>query len=316
MKKVLILCPGPDTGGSAIALKTAFDHHPEVGWEARAVRRVNNYIDYPADIHWKQGDEKTGKLVHALFEQADVIHCVEIPNFVKEFKGWERKAIIVRHLGTQFRSKPRQVTAEIKAIGAIEAVGSHELMQYAGPDAELLLPVADLDYIRSIRERLYVPSEYVRVVHAPTNRVIKGTEHFLKVMERLSQRYHVKVRLIEGKTRQETLELKAQADIYYDQLDLGYGLNAIEAWAMGVPVIAGLQAAPAAKRAFHEHFGYYPFMDTTTETLEQHLAILIESRAERQLRGEIGQLFAEENHSGAAITRATAAVYEKALARK
>ena len=38
---------------------------------------------------------------------------------------------------------------------------------------------------------------------------------------------------------------KGRADVFVDQMILGYGCNAIEAWGMGIPVIAGVDPEKA-----------------------------------------------------------------------
>lgn len=88
----------------------------------------------------------------------------------------------------------------------------------------------------------------VLIAHAPTNREVKSTAAFLEAVDRLRAEGHdIEVDLIEGRTWDECLERKARADIYFDQVKLGYGNNSVECWGMGIPVIAG--AAPVTLAA-------------------------------------------------------------------
>ena len=60
----------------------------------------------------------------------------------------------------------------------------------------------------------------------------------------------------------DVLALKAQADILFDQVILGYGNNAIEAMGMGIPVIAGVQD-DNVRRAMLDRWGSLPWYDAT-----------------------------------------------------
>ena len=68
------------------------------------------------------------------------------------------------------------------------------------------------------------------------------------------------------------------ADVYVDQLVLGYGCNAVEAMGMGIPVIAGIdvdhaeklirQKVPASTTALMEEtWQGIPYMEANEETL-------------------------------------------------
>lgn len=81
------------------------------------------------------------------------------------------------------------------------------------------------------------------VVHAPTRRDLKGTDHIVKAVNQLKHeglQFHFQ--LIEGMTYEQTKELLAQADIVIDQLRIGaYGYVSTEAMAFGKPVICYLR---------------------------------------------------------------------------
>ena len=107
----------------------------------------------------------------------------------------------------------------------------------------------------------------VRIAHAPTNRAIKSTDALIAVVEAFrAEGLPVELDLIEQVTLGECLARKAAADIYFDQVILGYGCNAIEAWGMGIPVIAG--ADPwTLERMRREFDGRLPFLVATEETI-------------------------------------------------
>src|SRR3990172_3416203 len=116
--------------------------------------------------------------VAELFERADVVHIWEIPGIVRELGVSPRgKTIVVSHVGSRFRDDPRAVSDACAAIGAFEAVGSHELMQYATRGELIIGPCAFETVIQYRAE--YRPSERVRIVTAPTDRIGKSTAAFL-----------------------------------------------------------------------------------------------------------------------------------------
>src|SRR6185369_446611 len=106
-----------------------------------------------------------------------------------------------------------------------------------------------------------------RIVHAPTNRTLKHTDLFLEAVRQLTEEgLPIDLDLIEGQTHSECMARKAQADIVFDQLAFGYGCNAVEAWGMGIPVIAGAEDQWVLNRMDQE-WGGLPFMLATTQNL-------------------------------------------------
>ncbi len=79
----------------------------------------------------------------------------------------------------------------------------------------------------------------LRVLHAPSHRGIKGTEHVLAACQQLeSEGLGVELRLVEDTSHAEALSLYEWADVAVDQLLLGwYGVFAVELMAMGKPVV-------------------------------------------------------------------------------
>jgi glycosyltransferase involved in cell wall biosynthesis len=125
----------------------------------------------------------------------------------------------------------------------------------------------------------------IRIAHAPTNRAIKSTEAFLSATDQLrGEGFDIEVDLIEGVSWAECLQRKSKADIYFDQVILGYGNNAIESWGMGIPVIAGAQ--PATLAEMERRFGDLPFYTTTPDSIYDSLKALVSTPS---LRDEYGQ---------------------------
>jgi glycosyltransferase involved in cell wall biosynthesis len=138
------------------------------------------------------------------------------------------------------------------------------------------------------------PSDRARpvVLHAPSSRRRKGTEHVIAACERLD----VELEIVEGLRHDEARERYRRADIVVDQLNAGwYGLFAIEAMALGKPVLTFLH--DEAARRTEEAFGIeVPLVRTSTETLADDLRALVDSPADRRRIGAAGRAYVERVH--------------------
>ena len=296
-----------------MALKSAFDHcAPD--WEVRMVRRRNTWLDYPGDITWPYKDPKTGAIVLDLWRKADVVHIMQTPHIATGFPDWECKPIVVQQIGTYFRDNPQGVSDAVQAIGAVEVVNSLELLNLA-PKAELLHWTVDLGLLARLRKELWRPSDRVRIYHSPTNREIKSTEAFIAATDRLQKRYPIDVQITEGVSWMENLRRKAQADVVFDEVKLGYGMNSAEAWAMGMPALVGL-VDPGARQLFMDRYGGFPYPDTTEETIEERLEDLIVSEEARTDWGEIARAFVNKVHAERVVVPQAIELYERVIAAK
>lgn len=246
----------------------------------RSAHRVTHYFEFPADIIWTRSTESQ---IRTLLREADVVHLNNSYRAVSRFGI--RKPMLLHHHGSLFRNNSDQMMATAKNHKMVQAVSTVDLMRPA-PEILRWLPSAYdvLTLNRYAEANRRAPDGRIRIVHAPTNRALKHTELFLKVVDRLKKKYAVDLVLVEGKTNAETLAEKAKADIVYDQLMFGYGCNSIEAWAMGVPVVAG--ADPWTLNQMDSMWGRLPFAEATEATLYGVLAKLVDSR---ELRSEYAQ---------------------------
>jgi len=308
--KLVILNGGPDTAGVGIGLKQAFDKYA-VGWETRAICRQVVYLDYPTDIVWpRNAPGRQKREVIRLVKEADVLHVMDLEGALNWFAPWlAGKKIVVHHLGTHFRRNPEEVSATCQRYGATEVTDSLDLMLY--PHISFLPTPIDTEALAALRVEKFQPSKRVRIAHAPTHRAIKSTEHIIRAVHRLARKHSIDWDLIEGVSNRECLERKARADIFVDQLLLGFGVNNIEAWSMGIPVVSGL-VDPEARRKATEMWGQYPWADANEDSLKAKIERLIIDPDWRAELGERGRAHAERWHSQRAVVEQTLAVYERA----
>jgi glycosyltransferase involved in cell wall biosynthesis len=154
----------------------------------------------------------------------------------------------------------------------------------------------------------------VRIAHAPTNRQVKSTALLIEAVERLkAEGLDVELDLIERVPWTQCLERKAKADIYFDQVILGYGCNAIEAWSMGIPVVAG--GSDETLDEMERRFGHLPFVHATEETIYDALKELVESSELRERYGQIGLEHVRKWHDASVVVEQLKRLYQRAMER-
>lgn len=290
---VLFLSTANDTAGLGVAMKRAFDQWGG-DWQARAVRRWAGNFSYPADAEWGEVD--------GLIAEADVIHLLDRTDRMPDLKG---KPLVIEHLGTYFRRDPQGISAQCQRLGALEVAGGLDLMLL--PYLRWLPIPVDLDTLAALR----VPNEGIlRIAHAPTNRALKSTDQIIAAVKRLARKVPIDFDIIEGVPWQECLVRKGRSDIFVDELTLGYGLNALECWVMGIPVVSGI-ADPVIRARMIAMFGELPFTEATAETLYDRLAELVVDERFRRYRGEIGRRHALRWHSPRYVVGEAIALYEQ-----
>jgi glycosyltransferase involved in cell wall biosynthesis len=180
-----------------------------------------------------------------------------------------------------------------------------ELVQYV-PRAEFV-PYASVDLERIRPANGHNPRPVV--AHAPTDRLIKGTEHVLAAAKRLEGTVDLEWMLVEKLPHAEALDRLRRADLVIDQLRLGwYGAFAVEMMAMGKPVICHitddrLRPLPPAMAA------ELPIVRATPENLAEVVADLAGDPQSRAELGRRGRQFVERWHDPRRIARAMLAVY-------
>lgn len=126
----------------------------------------------------------------------------------------------------------------------VTLVSTPDLLEFV-PGAILMPGPVDLSKWtpRPSRTRPISSADPVRILHAPSDREIKGTGYLLDAVERLkSAGYPVELTMLEGVPHERVVEFCDQADLAVDQLMIGaYGTVSIEMMAKGVPVVCRIR---------------------------------------------------------------------------
>ena len=209
---------------------------------------------------------------------------------------------VYHYLGSDIRGKTPEQLAYGKKADA-EIVGSYDAIRWV-PEADVVLPGIDLAQFEPAP-----PSDRKRpvVLHAPSSRRRKGTEHVAAACEGLD----VDLEIVEGLRHDEAFERYRRADIVIDQLNAGwYGVFAIECLALGKPVVTFLH--DEAVRRTNEAYGTeVPLVSATKETLREQLRPLVEDVQLRQRVGAASRAYAEKVHDIEKIADQLVTLYER-----
>jgi glycosyltransferase involved in cell wall biosynthesis len=210
------------------------------------------------------------------------------------------KRSVMHFLGSDIRGKPPSELAWSQRAGA-RVVGSYDAIRWV-PDAHVIPPGID---VRGIEPAPPSNGDRPVVLHAPSSRTRKGTEHVVAACAELD----VELEIVEGLDHREAFERYRRADVIVDQLNAGwYGVFAIEALALGKPVVTFLHEE--AVRRTEEAFGVpVPIVGTTKETLVESLRPLVSSAEERRRVGAASRAYAEEVHDLERMTDRLLALY-------
>jgi glycosyltransferase involved in cell wall biosynthesis len=213
-----------------------------------------------------------------------------------------RKRSVMHFLGSDIRGKP---PAELAWAARAQAriVGSYDAIRWV-PEAEVVPPGIDLGDYTAVP-----PSDASKpvVLHAPSSRRRKGSEHVIAVCNRLP----VELEIVEGLHHDEARRRYERADIVVDQLNAGwYGVFAIEAMALGKPVVTFLheEAIARTEDAFDTRV---PIVSATAETLADRLRPLVEDAQERRRIGAASRAYVEQVHDADKIADRLLAVYSR-----
>jgi glycosyltransferase involved in cell wall biosynthesis len=198
-----------------------------------------------------------------------------------------RKPSVMHFLGSDIRGRPADELRWARRAGAT-VIGSYDAARWL-PHAHVIPPGID---VVAIAPAPPSDSEHPVVLHAPSSRSRKGTEEVVAAAELLG----LNLELVEGVDHRAAFERYRAADLVVDQLNAGwYGMFAIEAMALGKPVVAFLHEE--ATRRTEEAFGLkVPIVHATKETLTEVLRELVASPEELRRIGAASRAYVERVH--------------------
>lgn len=210
--------------------------------------------------------------------------------FILKMKDLGKK-IICCYTGSDLRT--RGVIPEIDSISDLNVTVEFDHLLLHPAIQHVFFP---FDAKRFEQHRRHDNGKAVRIGHAPTNRAAKGSDVIIPILRRLEAEMNVEIVLIEGMSYDQAIAAKAACDIFVDQIgDLGYGINSLEALAMGIPACSCL--APGFAEMYPDH----PFVIINAANLKTKLMDLITDAGRRREIGERGRQWLLRHHDADAV---------------
>ena len=328
-REVRILHAPADVGGHARGLSEA---ERELGLRSDVAVFSPGPFGYDADIDLRAGVDqplpirfaRRGAFLRQALEDYDVFHfnfgqtlmqVRTLGRVVDELPLLRRrgKTVIVTYQGCDVRPfercycRYRTCAADtgFRQPAADRALRYADRVLYLNPDlgqwltGAMFVPYASCDP-RAVQPPPAPPKrEELVVVHAPTHRAVKGSQHVEEAVAALrADDVPVRLDMLEGTTRDEVLRRTADADIVVDQLLLGwYGGFAVEAMALAKPVLCAVDEGA-------NPFGAdLPVVRATPTTLAEQLRDLASDDDGRREIGLAGRRFVETVHDPRAVAR-------------
>jgi len=181
----------------------------------------------------------------------------------------------------------------------------HYLPRY---DLWLHLVAVDLDEWKPVGDPGNI---LVKIVHATNHRALCGTKYLIDVCNELEREGHpVELAIVEKTDNAKARRIYEQADIIVDNLLMWHGMFAIEAMALGKPVLCHLREElindpnnPYAKDI--------PIVNTNPDNLKENLVRLIADKNLRVELGKRGRRYVEKYHSSKYVGSQCDKIYRK-----
>lgn len=197
-----------------------------------------DYIKYPEDYMYGINLDKNG--VVRLIQEADIIH---LHNSIDELLYHARrggldlqkllstkKNIILHGHGTYHRAYKNNIEKYRKIFNFTDILATPDALLMSNYPAATFIPnpiEVDLTTPKFIDNQ-----EIIKISHSPTNRKIKSTDYFEKIIfPVLKNKFKDKIQLkyIYKSTNQECLKIRSECAINFDQILIGaYGVGAQE----------------------------------------------------------------------------------------
>lgn len=199
----------------------------------------------------------------------------------------EGKYILATYHGRDFRN--RGVIPAVDGYVHLNLTSEYDLIPRHPNFHYMFLPY-DVDAFRP-KDRLNDP---IAICHATRSRYAKGSDLIIAACRSLEEMHGIRFILIENRPHDEAMALKAQADIYVDQVaDVapGYGMNSVEAMALGVACCTSMTEEYQAFMPDH------PFVNVNPGNLLSKLTELVKNPELILEYGQKARQWAEDHHS-------------------
>ena len=285
-------------------------YHNDPDWQARqfeaASRATHVLVEAEEPPFGRLMGRSVGRQVDALLTRGvDVAYLahgtdVRLPSRHAELSEWSYYRDPSVYLPRAEKLAARNI-AQVTESGRCAFVSTPDLLLDL-PDARWCPVAVDPERWRTARSRRHADTP-LRVIHAPSNPILKGTPLILPTLTKLQSEGIITYTLIQGIPSAEMPRVLADADVLLDQFRLGsYGVAACEAMAAGC-VVVGQISQQVRERVLEQSGHSLPIVEATPHSLENVLRKLA-ADPELSARRAAGIDFVMTLHDGRAAAHA------------
>jgi Glycosyltransferase len=310
----------------------------KIGIESKTLNYYPNYsnskLDYIFDINRfdniNEANTETKKLASRMITDYDVFHfhfgtSLVIDNSDLPLLKKIGKKAIMQHWGSDVRlySKAVKYSPNVKVKMKDENFIKRELQYLSTYISNCAVCDYELyDYVKDYYENVHIINQSIDlnrfkmnsannkkmlIVHAPTNREVKGTDYIIKAIDDLKLTYDFDFKLIENISYEESIKIYEKADIVVDQLLIGsYGLVAIENMALGKPVLCYIN-----ERMKEKYPAELPIISCGIENIKEKIEYLIKNQDSLKEIGLKGRKYVEKYHDINTLNSEIIKIYKK-----
>lgn len=214
------------------------------------------------------------------------------------------------------RRKQKNVEKFDKYVDGIFAI-TPDLLRFL-PKRAIYLPktISSWD---SIEKTAINKRKKISIIHAPTDRIIKGTDYIVKAINQVKRKYGdvIEFTMIENMSHQDAIKAYNDADVVIDQLMIGwYGGFAVEVMKMGKPVMCFMR---------DEDFQYVDskmardcketIINIKPDNIYDKICEFIENRNLLEYYGGLSYEYVNKWHDPVRVAKMVKGYYEEALIR-
>jgi hypothetical protein len=314
--KVAILCH-KDQAGSGMMFARTLRHH---GHEATLYTKTAHGFGYEYDVLLDHRGPMTKRRAKEELGAFDVIHFkgdqLPFTGPYKALKNIKSPPAVITVGGSGFRRRNPQYPTEAcqhwYPVSRYRGLVSG--MSAITPDLMYAPDIALVPHAHHEVESAYQHRQIPVLGHSPSHRLKKGTDNlFLPAVEILRARgVKFQLKVIEGVDNASCIKAKSECSVIFDQAVIpAYGMNAVEAMMMGIPVVT---------RMTHEVRQRDPLlMQSPIFTFQHQSPTEIADALQEALGGDLRRAshdireWAMEMHSYAGVHPRLIALYSKAL---
>lgn len=329
-------------GVNATCLTLSVHKYQEAGPHLIVLRPVSKRKPFKWLFHYLTFDRTVEKWI----KWADVLHYTWSPVYADgrdlQYARNLGKKIFVEWIGSDIRNpeylgninayyKDAFVNGyEYASIESLEQSNRNQSLFASYGAVPLLCPEVSLFLNKNIFSKFYllfqrlntndfkptypdVTKKRPLIVHSPTAKITKGSNHIIKVIEELKKNFDFEFLLLHDMKREDVLKIIQKADIFLDQIILGsYGMATMEALAFGKPVMCYLLPEVFEAGLPAE----CPIVNTNPDNLKEQLIKLINNPHLRNSIGRQSREYVEKYHDANKIATQLVDIYKMALAEK